>query len=61
MNDMLDFICMAPVNLPGARRKRQNAKWKILNHNGIRTHSPEIWSLMPYQLSYSDFDESNTV
>ena len=23
---MLDFICLAPVDLPGARRKRQNTK-----------------------------------
>ena len=28
MNVMLDFICLAPVDLPGAHRKRQNAKWK---------------------------------
>ena len=27
MNVMLDFICMAPVDLSGARRKRQNAKF----------------------------------
>ena len=26
---MLDFICMGPVDLTGARRKRQNTKWKI--------------------------------
>ena len=26
---MLDFICMGPVDLPGARRKRQNKKRKI--------------------------------
>ena len=26
---MLDFICMGPVDLPEARRKRQNTKWKI--------------------------------
>ena len=26
---MVDFICMGPVDLPGARRKRQNTKWKI--------------------------------
>ena len=25
---MLDFICMGPVDLPGARRRRQNTKWK---------------------------------
>ena len=25
---MLDFICMGPVDLRGARRKRQNTKWK---------------------------------
>ena len=27
MDVMLDFICMGPVDLPGARRKRQNTKW----------------------------------
>ena len=26
---MLDFICMGPVDLIGARRKRQNTKWKL--------------------------------
>ena len=26
---MLDFICMGPVDLPGARRKRRNTKWKV--------------------------------
>ena len=25
---MLDFICIGPVDLTGARRKRQNTKWK---------------------------------
>ena len=29
MDVMLDFICMGPVDLSGARRKRQNTKWKI--------------------------------
>ena len=29
MDVMLDFICMGPVDLPGARRKRKNTKWKI--------------------------------
>ena len=29
MDVMLEFICMGPVDLPGARRKRQNTKWKI--------------------------------
>ena len=28
MDVMLDFICMGPVDLTGARRKRQNTKWK---------------------------------
>ena len=51
MNVMLNFICMAPVDPPGTRRKRQNAKWEIHDHSDIRTHSPEIWSLMLYQLS----------
>ena len=36
---MLDFICMVPVDLLGARRKRQNTKWKIIGHIGIQTHS----------------------
>ena len=26
---MIDFICMGPVDLTGARRKRQNTKLKI--------------------------------
>ena len=26
---MLDFLCTGPVDLSGARRKRQNTKWKI--------------------------------
>ena len=55
---MLDFICMGPVDLPGARRKRQNTKWKILAHSGIQAHSPEICSQMLYWLSYADFVES---
>ena len=29
MDVMLDFICMGPVDLPGACQKRQNTKWKI--------------------------------
>ena len=29
MDVMLDFICIGPVDLIGARRKRQNTKWKI--------------------------------
>ena len=41
----IDFICMGPVNLPGAHRKRQNTKWKILAHSGIWTHKFEICSL----------------
>ena len=39
---MLDFICMGPVDLSGARRKRKNTKSKILAHSGTRTHNPEI-------------------
>ena len=30
MNVMLYFICMGPVDLPGARRKRQNSNDKFL-------------------------------
>ena len=29
MDVMLDFICMGPVDLTGARWKRKNTKWKI--------------------------------
>ena len=36
MHVMLDFICMGPVELSGACRKRQNIKFKIL---GTRTHN----------------------
>ena len=57
MNVMLDFICMGPVDLPGARQKRQNTKWKILAYKGTRTHNLEISSLMLYRLSYPEFDE----
>ena len=42
---------MGPVDLPGARRKQQKTKWKILAHSGTRTHNPEFWSLMLYRLS----------
>ena len=56
---MLDLICMGPVYLPGARRKRQNTKWKkILAHSGNRTHNLEINSLILYRLSYPRFDEN---
>ena len=51
MDVLLDFICMGPVNLSGARRKRQNTRWNILVHGGTRTHNPEISSLMLYRLS----------
>ena len=51
MDVMLDFICLGPVDLPGAHRKRQKTKWKILVQTGTRTHNPEIWSLMLYRLS----------
>ena len=42
---MLDFICMGPVDLSGARRKRQNTKWKILALVGLEptTLSFEVW------------------
>ena len=39
---MLDFICMAPVNLPGARRKRQNAKKKKYPQSDS---NPKPWDL----------------
>ena len=40
-NVMHDFICMGPVDLPEARRKRQNIKWKSLAHSGTGTHNLE--------------------
>ena len=48
---MLDFICMGPVDLTGARLRRKNTKWKILVHSGTRTPNPSIPSLMLYLLS----------
>ena len=42
MNVMLDFICMGPVDLPGARPKRQNTKMKNSCHRWTRIHSPDI-------------------
>ena len=51
----IDFICIRPVDLPGARRKRQNTKWKKnLAHSRTRTHKPKIWSLMLYRLCRSN-------
>ena len=39
---MLSFICMGPVDLLGARRKRQNTKWKKhLAQSG--TLRSEVW------------------
>ena len=49
---MLDLICMGPADLSGARRKRQNTKWKFLAHSGTRTHNPQFRSLMLYRLSW---------
>ena len=57
MNVMLDFICMRPVDLPEACRKRQNTKWFFV-HSGTRTHNLVICSLMFYRLSYPCVDES---
>ena len=42
---MLDFICMGPVDLSGARRSQQNTKRKT------RTYNRQIRSLMFYRLS----------
>ena len=36
MNAMLDFICVGPVELRGARWKRKNTKRQILVHGSIR-------------------------
>ena len=51
MDVMLDFIRMGSVDLSEARRKRQNTKWEMLAHSGIRTHNPQIRSLILYRLS----------
>ena len=43
---MLDFICMGPVDLPGACRKRQNTKWKqFLSIVGLEPTNlrSEVW------------------
>ena len=39
MDVMLDFICMWSVDLRGARGKRNNTTWIILDHNGAHTRS----------------------
>ncbi len=49
MNVLLDFICIGPVDLPGARQKRQ--KYKIIAHSGARTNNLEICSLMLYRMN----------
>ena len=43
MNVMLDFICMGPADLPGARRKKQNTKWK--NSCSPWDSNPQPWDL----------------
>ena len=55
---MLDCICMGSADLPGARRKRQNTKLKIIGHDGTSAQKLDICSLMLYRLSYTRFDES---
>ena len=55
---MINFICMGPIDLPGAPRKRQNTKWKILSYSGTRTHNFEFSSQLRYRLSYPRFDEA---
>ena len=51
------FICMGPVELQGARWKRQITKWKNACPQGTRAYNLEISSLMLYHLSYPGFDE----
>ena len=53
MNVKLDFICIGPVDLPGARRKRQNTKWKMLAQSGTRTYNIEIYSLMCHWIKWT--------
>ena len=55
---MLDFICMGPVDLPGAHRKRQNYKMKNSCHVWDSNPHLESCSPMLYRLSYTGFDES---
>ena len=45
MDVMLDFICMGQFDMPEVRRNTKY-KIKILAHSGIRTHNPDIWSVM---------------
>ena len=58
MNVMLHIICMGSAAPPGAHRKRQNTKWKLLGHSGIKTHNLQICIAMIYQLSSPVFDVS---
>ena len=42
---MLDFICMGPVDLAGARRKRENRKWNFVargSHNSSDLQSDAL-------------------
>ena len=41
--------------------KIQNTKWNILAHSGTRTINFEIYSVVPYRLSYLGFDESRSI
>ena len=47
---MLDFIFMGPFDLPDHIESEKMQNEKNLTHSGTRTHSPEIWSLMLYNL-----------
>ena len=53
MNVMLHFICVGPVDLPGARRKRRTTK-----QNQTLLPTVGLKSTTLYQLSYPGFDES---
>ena len=60
MNVMLEFICMRSVDLPGARGKRNNTRWKILTHNETRIHNLELrrQTIQPAELA--GLDESSS-
>ena len=60
-NVMLDFICMRPVEMPGASWKWQNIKGKTLAHSGTRTLNLEICSPILQILRYTGSEENGPI
>ena len=50
MDVMLDFICMGPVDLQGARRKRQNTKFLSTVELEPTTLRSEVWHSIPTEI-----------